>query len=479
MGFNINDILHGNVVQEQLVEEEEKVSEAVDYKMITFTLGGKDYAIDIMDVKEIAKTGRFTYVPNTLPFVLGVYNLRGEIIPIIDLRIFFHLSVPKKDYSQGGVEDMIIVTMEDQLFGIVVDGIDKVVGISKSTIQPPHPIFGDINIKYILGIVENAGKLFILLDINRIFGNRNKSSDHGVGGNLDNPLLANMRENYQSDEAGQYKAGDRQDVGLLKTAEALLEREGIKNQKKEDVVVDVGFIAKSLENFVSFYISDVNTGWVAKRLAEWKSEKGGSDYQIQNVRDANVFLEDFESPDSGKFWSDIYAEEVGSVLSSIQSKVINVWNVGCGAGYETYSLACVLKEKFPSARIMIHGNDSDLLKVANAPNMTFALDDVPSRLHKYMVQGVNGRWSFNQEIKDIILFEYHDCTNENPYPEMDLVFIRDVLSYLNPQKQKILVDEIVEKLKTDGILVVGSNETVVKDGLSNISKGRVSAFKKE
>ena len=45
MGFNINDILHGNVVQEQLVEEEEKVSEAVDYKMITFTLGGKDYAI--------------------------------------------------------------------------------------------------------------------------------------------------------------------------------------------------------------------------------------------------------------------------------------------------------------------------------------------------------------------------------------------------------------------------------------------------
>ena len=91
MGFNINDILHGNVVQEQLVEEEEKVSEAVDYKMITFTLGGKDYAIDIMDVKEIAKTGRFTYVPNTLPFVLGVYNLRGEIIPIIDLRIFFHL----------------------------------------------------------------------------------------------------------------------------------------------------------------------------------------------------------------------------------------------------------------------------------------------------------------------------------------------------------------------------------------------------
>lgn len=478
MGFNINDILHGNVVQEQFVEEEEKVSEAVDYKMITFTLGGKDYAIDIMDVKEIAKTGRFTYVPNTLPFVLGVYNLRGEIIPIIDLRIFFHLSVPKRDYSLGNVEDMIIVTMEDQLFGIVVDGIDKVVGISKSTIQPPHPIFGDINIKYILGIVENAGKLFILLDINRIFGNRSKT-EHGSGGDFGNPLLSNLKENYQSDERGQYKSETRQDIGLLKTAEALLEKEGIKTQTKEDIVVDVGFIAKSLENFVNFYISDVNTKWVAKRLAEWKSEKGNSDYQIQNVRDAQVFLEDFGSPDSGKFWSDIYAEEVGGVLSSIQSNVINVWNVGCGAGYETYSLACVLKEKFPESRIMIHGNDSDLLKVANAPNMTFSLDDIPARLHKYMVQGVNGRWSFNQEIKDIILFEYHDCTNENPYPEMDLVFIRDVLSYLNPQKQKILIGEIVEKLKTDGILVVGTNESVAEEELDNVSKGRVSAFKKK
>lgn len=475
MGFNINDILHGNVVQEQFTEEEEKVSEAVDYKMITFTLGGKDYAIDIMDVKEIAKTGRFTYVPNTLPFVLGVYNLRGEIIPIIDLRIFFHLSTPRKDYSQGGVEDMIIVTMEDQLFGIVVDGIDKVVGISKSTIQPPHPIFGDINIKYILGIVENAGKLFILLDINRIFGSKGRQEHENIG-DVDVPLLSGLRDNYQADEI-QGKPMNQQDIGLLKTAEALLEKEGL-NAEKKDIVVDVGFIAKSLENFVNFYISDVNTKWVAKRLADWRAEKGSSDCQIQNVRDAQVFLEDFESPDSGKFWSDIYAEEVSNILASIKSKVINVWNVGCGAGYETYSLACILREKFPDSRIMVHGNDSDLLKVANAPNMTFSIDEVPARLHKHMVQGVNGRWSFNKEIKDIILFEYHDCTNENPYPDLDLVFIRDVLSYLNPQKQKFIVDDMVEKLKPDGIVIVGTNEVLPGGEFKDISKGRVSAFKK-
>ena len=59
----------------------------IDFKMVTFSLAGKDYGIDIMYIKEIAKAGRFTYVPNVLPFVLGVYNLRGEIIPILDLRL--------------------------------------------------------------------------------------------------------------------------------------------------------------------------------------------------------------------------------------------------------------------------------------------------------------------------------------------------------------------------------------------------------
>lgn len=82
-------IAEQNLLQDTFYTEEqsEKMS-FIDFKMITFSLSGKDYAIDIMKVKEIAKAGRFTYVPNTSSFVLGVYNLRGDIIPIIDLRIF-------------------------------------------------------------------------------------------------------------------------------------------------------------------------------------------------------------------------------------------------------------------------------------------------------------------------------------------------------------------------------------------------------
>ena len=157
---------------EQVSEEKEKNIATVDFKMVTFSLSGKDYAIDIMSVKEIAKAGRFTFVPNTAPFVLGVYNLRGDIIPIIDLRLFFNIEIEERSDDQ--IENVIIVSVDDNVFGIVVDGIDKVVGIQKSTIQPPHPLFGDINIKYISGVVESENRLYVLLDIGRIFANKSK-----------------------------------------------------------------------------------------------------------------------------------------------------------------------------------------------------------------------------------------------------------------------------------------------------------------
>ena len=141
-------------------------AEVIDYKMVTFSLGGKDYGIDIMKVKEISKASKFTYVPNSIPFVKGVYNLRGDIISVIDLRLMFNLPVPEKTSE---LENMIILRLEENTLGVVVDTIDKVVGISSERIQPPHPLFGDINIKFIKGIVENDSKLYIILDVESIF----------------------------------------------------------------------------------------------------------------------------------------------------------------------------------------------------------------------------------------------------------------------------------------------------------------------
>ena len=146
----------------------------IDFKMVTFTLSGKDYGIDIMKVKEISRASKFTFVPNAAPFVAGVYNLRGDIISVIDLRKFFNLPLidsesEDKDQDALDTDDMIILLLDNNVLAVVVDSIDKVVGISSETVQPPHPIFGDINIKYISGVVENEGRLYVVLDVERIF----------------------------------------------------------------------------------------------------------------------------------------------------------------------------------------------------------------------------------------------------------------------------------------------------------------------
>jgi purine-binding chemotaxis protein CheW len=77
--------------------------------------------------------------------------MRGDIIPIIDLRQFFHLPQEKKT---DGQENMLILRINEQVYGTIVDKIDKVVGINHENIQPPHPIFGDINIKFISGVLK-------------------------------------------------------------------------------------------------------------------------------------------------------------------------------------------------------------------------------------------------------------------------------------------------------------------------------------
>lgn len=158
------------VSQEQLDKEKKNVS-LVDYKMVTFSLAGKDYGIDIMKVKEIVKAGHFTYVPNTLPFVRGVYNLRGDIIPIIDLHRRFHI-----DFSNG-VEELdelesgfIIINIDGNQIGIIIDRVSRVVSVDAAEVQEPPKMMGGIGSEYIKGVVRTTDENFlIMLDIIKLF----------------------------------------------------------------------------------------------------------------------------------------------------------------------------------------------------------------------------------------------------------------------------------------------------------------------
>jgi purine-binding chemotaxis protein CheW len=400
-----------------------------------------------MNVKEIAKADKFTFVPNAASFVRGVYNLRGDIIPIIDLRTFFHVPL---DVKSDGQENMLILHIGDRVYGTIVDKIDKVVGINTESIQPPHPIFGDINIKFISGVVEKQGDLYIILDVVRIFSQSKED---------DKPRTAPAQEVASSDPF--YIAPP---VAPVPAPEKAVVSES-----------DFNFVKDGLGTLKHFFASPLNNEWLVRRFDEWTGIHSGVEIQLRNANDGDEFLTSFYSPDTGVFWGEDYAYGVKAVLPDMPSNSIQAWNLGCGKGYETFSLACILKSRYPDAHLKIWANDSDIMAISSASNVVFDLDDVPAYARGYMVKGKNG-YSFNQEIKEAIVFEYHDVLNGNQIPEVDIIIARDLLSFVTVQNQDRLVAEFAEKLKKRGVIFMGRNEQLSTDDWQPIAKNPISAF---
>ncbi|MDR2923678.1 MAG: chemotaxis protein CheW [Treponema sp.] len=440
MAAVVKDLVQLNA---DLQEQKERV-ETVDFKMITFSLAGKAYGVDIMNVKEIAKADKFTFVPNAASFVRGVYNLRGDIIPIIDLRQFFHLPQEKKT---DGQENMLILRINEQVYGTIVDKIDKVVGINHENIQPPHPIFGDINIKFISGVVEKEGELYIILDVIRIFSQKEKSDDS---------------ERIQVTEGPYF---NKQAAAAEQTAE----------QKTSVTDSAIGFIKEGLMALRQFSATYINEVWLRKRFNEWSIGRDKNDLQLKGASDADEFLSTFASPCTGTFWDSNYAQAVQSMLPKIDASTIQVWNIGCGKGYETYSFACILKAKYPNKQIKIWANDHDVMAISQAPNMTYEMNELPDYCHEFVVKGKSG-YSFVPAIKDAVIFEYHDVLNENPLPSLDIILARDVLSYFNEQDQSKVIESFAEKLKDSGLVILGKNEELSGVNWTFMSKEPVSMF---
>ena len=458
-----NKTLVSTDLAEQVDERNENAT-VIDFKMVTFSLADKDYSVDIMYVKEIAKAGRFTYVPNTLPFVLGVYNLRGEIIPILDLRLFFNIEVPPRDENK--LENMIILTVDDQIFGIVVDKIDKVVGVQKSTIQPPHPLFGDINIKYIDGVVESNNRLYVLLDVTRIFSSKDnyESSENDI-----------VVAQYSKPQTVISKPAGAPSAPVFAAASEKSPSEIAKGitQVAKNTEVDLKFIQDSLKNYSKFFVSPVNQSWVAHRYEEWKKQKNEDNPQLHNQNDSDEFLKTFWSSCTNTWWTKQYAENLEKALPDNSAKQIVVWNPGCGKGTETYSLACVLKKRYPNARVRIYAQDIDLLSVSNASLISVPKNLATDWYAPFLTKKANGDYTFSQEIKDSIMFEYHDCKNTNALPMVDIVFARDILSMLDENAQETVVSDFLEKMKGNGIVIIGENEAMP----SNFSFGEKTVDK--
>ncbi len=140
------------------------------HQLLTFSLNEQDFGIDILRVQEIRNFTRVTPIPNMPESVKGVMNLRGTVIPIVDLRTRFEM--PSADYTQFTV--IIVVNVGTKIMGLVVDAVSDVLDVGADAIEPA-PSLNGIDTTFITGLAKSGDRLVTVLNIEELLGDKTTS----------------------------------------------------------------------------------------------------------------------------------------------------------------------------------------------------------------------------------------------------------------------------------------------------------------
>ncbi len=141
-------------------------------QLVTFQLGEELYGIDIMDVKEIVRVQSIRPIPNAPVYVEGIFNLRKEIIPIINLHKRFHLKKSVTTEEDELLSGFVIIDIDGMKLGVIIDRVSRVVTIQNADIQPPPQMLSGIGAEYIRGVVRQDDGYLIILEIRDLFNPR-------------------------------------------------------------------------------------------------------------------------------------------------------------------------------------------------------------------------------------------------------------------------------------------------------------------
>lgn len=139
-------------------------------QLVSFKLGEEEFGVDILKVQEINRLVEITKVPKAPSFVEGVINLRGKVIPIIDLRKRFGLELKVHDKDTR----IVVVDIDGGIMGMIVDAVSEVLRLPTSTIEPAPEIATSIDSEYIRGVAKLEDRLLIFLDLSKVFSQQEK-----------------------------------------------------------------------------------------------------------------------------------------------------------------------------------------------------------------------------------------------------------------------------------------------------------------
>jgi purine-binding chemotaxis protein CheW len=133
-------------------------------ELLGFMLDDEEYALDILEIKEIIRLQTITSVPRTPGYLKGIITLRGVIVPIFDLRSRLGL----KEAEHGPRTRVVVVYRGDEFAGMIVDSITQVMRVSEDRIEPPPPTIGTVEAEFIKGVTRHQERLIILLNLSRV-----------------------------------------------------------------------------------------------------------------------------------------------------------------------------------------------------------------------------------------------------------------------------------------------------------------------
>ncbi|MGI5838447.1 MAG: chemotaxis protein CheW [bacterium] len=156
--------------------EEVKEMDRAERQIVVFNLAGEAYGVDITAVQEIIHLRKITHVPRMPPEVNGVINLRGKIVPVVDLRR--RLSLPCRPL--GEESRIIVVRADDCTLGLIVDGVHEVLRIDLSLIEPISAFVVNVDTDYLTGVVNSEERLIVLIDLDLIFPSGRQSGKAAI-----------------------------------------------------------------------------------------------------------------------------------------------------------------------------------------------------------------------------------------------------------------------------------------------------------
>jgi purine-binding chemotaxis protein CheW len=145
----------------------------MEQQLVVFQLASEHFGVEISAVESIIKMQPITRMPHTPEFIEGITNLRGAILPVIDLRK--RLGMPNTGSGERDNRRIVVININRRLVGMIVDAVEEVLKINSETVCPPPPLVTTVNSDYVTGIAKVSERLIILLELSKVL-----SSQEGV-----------------------------------------------------------------------------------------------------------------------------------------------------------------------------------------------------------------------------------------------------------------------------------------------------------